>query len=61
MPLHLGAPELLIVLFIVLIIFGAGRISSFGRDLGRGIREMRTALREDEGQKKTETEEKSQV
>ncbi len=55
MPFHLGGPELLIILFIVLLLFGAGRISRLGADLGRGIRELRTAFKEDESQNKTET------
>lgn len=45
---NLGAPELLIVLVIVLLIFGVGRLSRVGGELGRGIREFRKGLRGDE-------------
>ncbi len=61
MPLHLGVPELLIILFVVLLLFGAGRISQFGADLGRGIRELRASLKDDEGQNKGEAGENGKV
>lgn len=44
MPFHIGVPELLIILFIVMLLFGAGRVAGIGRDLGRGIRELREGL-----------------
>lgn len=37
----IGMPELLVILVIVLIIFGAGKISEIGGALGRGISEFR--------------------
>ncbi len=52
MPLNLGVPELIIVLVIVLLIFGAGRISEFGSGLGRGIREFKSAIKEDTDENK---------
>jgi sec-independent protein translocase protein TatA len=54
MPIHIGATELIILVVIVLAIFGAGRIGRSGADLGRGIRDFRKALSEDEGQKEVE-------
>ena len=33
----LGAPELLIILVIVLLIFGASRLTDIGGSLGKGI------------------------
>lgn len=42
----IGAPELLIVLVIVLIIFGAGRLPKIGAGLGNGIRNFRKAVAE---------------
>ncbi|MBI2886999.1 MAG: twin-arginine translocase TatA/TatE family subunit [Chloroflexi bacterium] len=41
MPFNLGGPELIILLLIVLIIFGAGKLPEVGGALGRGIREFR--------------------
>ena len=42
----LGGWELVIVLVIVLLIFGVGRISKLGSELGQGIRAFREGLRE---------------
>jgi sec-independent protein translocase protein TatA len=47
MPFNLGGPELFIILAIVLIIFGAGRLPSVMRDVGVGMREFRKAQTED--------------
>jgi sec-independent protein translocase protein TatA len=46
----IGPLELVIVLVIVLLIFGVGRLSRLGRDLGEGIREFRRGIAgDDEG------------
>jgi sec-independent protein translocase protein TatA len=42
----LGIWELLIILFIVLIIFGAGKLPQIGEGLGKGIGNFRKATRE---------------
>ena len=39
----LGMPELLIILVIILIIFGAGKLPQIGRGLGQGIKNFREA------------------
>ena len=39
--MRLGPMELVIILVIVLIIFGVGRLSEIGGALGKGIREFR--------------------
>ena len=44
----LGAPELLIILVIVLLIFGASRLTDIGGSLGKGIKEFRSAVRDDD-------------
>ncbi len=41
----LGAPELLIILAIVVVLFGATRIGDIGKGIGRGIREFRHELK----------------
>jgi sec-independent protein translocase protein TatA len=38
-----GPTELIIILVIVLIIFGAGKLPEVGKALGKGIREFKTA------------------
>ncbi len=42
--LGLGAPELLIVLGIVVLLFGVGRIGKIAGELGSGIRSFREGL-----------------
>jgi sec-independent protein translocase protein TatA len=42
----IGAPELIIVLVIVLILFGPGRLPDIGNAIGKGIREFRKASSE---------------
>lgn len=37
----LGGPELLIVLVLVMVVFGAGKLPNVMKDLGRGVREFR--------------------
>ena len=44
--MSIGLPELLIILFIVLLIFGAGRLPEMGRTLGRGVRGFRRTVRD---------------
>ncbi len=46
MPVQLGAPELLILLMIVVLLFGVGRISKISGELGKGIRSFREGLQE---------------
>jgi sec-independent protein translocase protein TatA len=56
----LGTTELIIILVIVLLIFGVGRVSRIGGELGEGIREFRKGLTEgtqDQDQDKEEQEE----
>jgi sec-independent protein translocase protein TatA len=40
----LGAPELLIILLIVVLLFGVGRIGKIAGEMGKGIREFRDGL-----------------
>ena len=44
----LGAPELIIVLFLALILFGAGKLADAGKSLGVGIKEFRKAVQTEE-------------
>lgn len=48
MPFNLGAPEFLIVLVIVLIVFGAGKLPNVMKDVGRGVKEFKKAQTEEE-------------
>jgi sec-independent protein translocase protein TatA len=43
-----GWPEILIILVIVILIFGVGKVADVGPALGKAIRGFRDAVREDE-------------
>jgi sec-independent protein translocase protein TatA len=43
-----GVPELLIILLIVVVLFGASRLAGIGGALGGSIREFRRSVREDD-------------
>ena len=44
----LGISELLVILVIILIIFGAGKLPELGDGIGRGIKNFRKAVKTDE-------------
>ncbi len=44
----LGLPELLVILFIILIIFGAGKLPQIGEGLGKGISNFKRSLKDNE-------------
>jgi sec-independent protein translocase protein TatA len=43
---RIGLPELLIILTILILVFGANRLPEIGRGIGRGIRNFKDATRE---------------
>ncbi len=47
----LGFPELILILIIVFVIFGASRIPELGKGLGEGIRNFKKGMKDDEGAK----------
>jgi sec-independent protein translocase protein TatA len=49
---HLGVPELLIILLIVIIIFGATRLPQLGKGLGQGLKNFKDSVRHDEPREK---------
>ncbi|HLB37611.1 MAG TPA: twin-arginine translocase TatA/TatE family subunit [Gemmatimonadales bacterium] len=46
MPFGLGTSELVVILLIVLLVFGAKRLPDIGSSLGKGIREFKRSFRE---------------
>jgi sec-independent protein translocase protein TatA len=43
---NIGITEALVVLFIVLLLFGAKRLPEIGGSLGKGIREFKSSVKE---------------
>lgn len=54
---QLGATELLIILGIVVLLFGVGRLSKIGSELGQGIKAFREGLKGEGGEEIAEEEE----
>ena len=42
----IGIPELLIILLVCLLLFGANRLPEIGKSLGEGIREFKKAMKD---------------
>ncbi|MDY7041067.1 MAG: twin-arginine translocase TatA/TatE family subunit [Chloroflexota bacterium] len=60
MPSWLGLPELLVILVIVVLIFGVGRLPEVGESLGKAIRGFRESVSGDDesaAEKKTDNDE----
>jgi len=53
----LGPTELIIILLIIVVLFGVGRISKIAGEMGSGIRAFREGLKGDEPTKKDSEEE----
>ncbi|MBI3333055.1 MAG: twin-arginine translocase TatA/TatE family subunit [Candidatus Omnitrophica bacterium] len=45
---NIGWPELILILFVCLLLFGAGRLPGVAKQLGKAIQEFKKALK-DEG------------
>jgi sec-independent protein translocase protein TatA len=52
MPFQLGPFELIIILVIVILLFGVGRISKIGAEMGKMVRDFRRGFKGDDNQKK---------
>ncbi len=51
---RLGITEILVILVIALLLFGAGRIADIGKGLGEGIKNFKKGIRDDDEPKLTE-------
>ena len=47
----LGMPELIIILVIIVIIFGAGKLPEIGSGLGKGIKNFKKATKDEDKEK----------
>ena len=43
---RVGIPELIIILMIIILIFGANRLPEIGRGIGKGIKNFKDSTRE---------------
>lgn len=49
--MRFGFPEMMVVLFIVLLIFGANRLPDLAKGVGKSIRNFKDAVKEDDVKK----------
>ena len=62
----IGMTELIIILVIILVVFGAGKLPDIGKSLGKGIQNFKKSFNEDDeidsssGKKKIENKEKDE-
>lgn len=42
----IGPMELAVILFIIIAVFGVGKVADIGKELGRGLRELRQAAKD---------------
>ncbi len=54
----LGMPELIVILVIIVIIFGAGKLPEIGSGIGKGIKNFKEATKAEEKEAKKIDEEK---
>jgi sec-independent protein translocase protein TatA len=52
----LGAPELIVILVVALLVFGPGKLPEIGAALGKGIKDFRKALENKSGDGAAEAE-----
>jgi len=55
MPFGVSLPELLILLVVLLLVFGAKRLPEMGKSLGKGMREFKDAVSGDDEPTRTRT------
>jgi len=57
----LGMPELLIILVIILIIFGAGKLPEIGGAVGKGIKNFKKSFQEQEDLPESKAEDSEKI
>jgi sec-independent protein translocase protein TatA len=52
--MRLGPPEIILILIVVLLVFGVGKLPQIGKSLGEGLKSFKQGVSGDEEIKKTE-------
>jgi sec-independent protein translocase protein TatA len=50
-PLNLGFPEIMVIAAVAVLLFGGKKIGDLGKGLGEGIRNFKTAMKEEDEKK----------
>ncbi|MDZ7727201.1 MAG: twin-arginine translocase TatA/TatE family subunit [Dehalococcoidia bacterium] len=56
----LGGPEIAIIAVVVVLLFGVGKLSGLGRDLGSSIKEFRRAMKDEDAEKQQAEQQQQQ-
>ncbi len=56
---NIGAPELIVILVILLLLFGAKKLPELAKSIGSSAKELRGAMKDDKSSETKETEKKS--
>lgn len=54
----LGAPELIVILIILLVLFGGSKLPALAKGLGQSVKEFKKASKEEEEEEKKNAEKK---
>lgn len=54
---NIGIPELIIIMVIILLLFGASRLPEIGRGLGKGIKNFKESTRDEKDELREERRE----
>ncbi len=57
LPLMIGAPQIILIVIVILLLFGGRKIPELMRGLGSGIKEFKDASKDDESDNKKVPEE----
>ena len=49
---NLGGPEMIVVALVAIVLFGGKKVGELGKGLGEGIRNLKTALKAEDEEKK---------
>jgi len=49
---NIGLPEILIIMFVLVLLFGAKKIPELAQGIGKGMKEFKKAMKDDTGEKK---------
>jgi twin arginine-targeting protein translocase, TatA/E family len=49
----IGPTEIIVIVLIAIVLFGAGRIANIGKELGEGIKNFKKGIRDEEPHDKT--------
>lgn len=58
---NLGAPEIILIIIAILILFGAKKIPEFMKGIGKGMREFKKAVNDVEEELKAEDKPKDKI